>query len=144
MIAVQKIHGMTQADWDRIKNFSPQEDWGDPDRMDPNLVFALDAFRKYVGRAVMIHCGTQGTHVDGSVHYLGKAVDLHVVGMHCFDAFIAATRFFQFHGIGLYPDWNNPGLHVDTRNIPEGFRALWMKKGGVYLDISRANLKGVF
>jgi uncharacterized protein YcbK (DUF882 family) len=141
---IQLPHTMIQADWDDLKHFSRKENWGDPNRMDAELVHALDDFRAYVGRPVIIHCGTQGTHTDGSVHYLGKAVDMHVHGMHAFDAFIAASRFPAFRGIGLYLEWNNPGLHLDNRDLPLGIRALWMKKNGVYVDISRANLKGFF
>ncbi|MCP4627320.1 MAG: hypothetical protein GY850_27975 [bacterium] len=115
---------MTPEQWQRVRYFNPGEKWGDPERVDPELIFTLDAYRDFVGKPVHIHCGyiEQAT----GYHSGGLAVDCHVVGLSVFDQFIAAQRFVAFRGIGLYPYWNNPGLHLDTRakgrNKP---RSLW-------------------
>lgn len=126
-------------DWKRIKGFQKSEPWGDPDKIKPELIEALVEFRKFIGRSVVIHCGTQGTHVAGSYHGLGMAVDLHVPGMALTDQFIAASRFPAFMGIGLYPRWNNPGLHLDIR--PTKIRALWWRDGsGIYQEVNEVSL----
>jgi hypothetical protein len=127
-------------DWSTVEGFKATEPWGDPDRMDPALIRELVLFRKFLGRSVVIHCGTQGNHVEGSAHYRGLAVDLHVPGMSALDAFFAAARF-GFHGIGVYPDWHNPGIHVDRRDLATGEpRAFWMQRRGVYIALNAANL----
>lgn len=136
---------MKKEDWDKSEFFKSGEAWGNADHMAKELIQALNDFRKYVGKPITIHCGTQGAHVTDSAHYRGEAVDLHVSGMHCIDQFLAATRFAAFRGIGLYPFWNSPGLHLDVRflafNEP---RARWMRnKSGVYVVISADTLKNI-
>lgn len=115
-------HKMTEAMWRRIGNFSPEEKWGDPYQMDSRLIFELETFRNFVGRQVIIHCGYE-KRAWGGQHPLGTAADLHVVNMPLLEQFIAACRF-NFIGIGIYPLWNSPGLHLDMRiNVPH--RQLW-------------------
>lgn len=133
---------MTPERWAKSKFFKESEAWGNPAMMARELIEALNEFREYVGRAVVVHCGTQGAHIQDSFHYRGEAVDLHVVGMNVADQFLAASRFSAFRGIGIYPHWNNPGLHLDVRtlgyNVP---RARWARNAaGVYTDITAETL----
>lgn len=142
---------MNPTDWGQIKNFKPDEAWGDPKMMDFHLVFLLDAFRTYIQTPIHILCGTQGKHVDGSFHYQGKAVDVYVDGFPggAWDLLLTVTRF-PFGGIGFYPDWEymgkkGGGLHLDSRPTPLFAAHHWMgvKHGPHqdYIDLTEENLK---
>jgi len=127
---------MTKKEWGLIKYFSPKEDWGDPDRMEFYLVYLLDRLRFIIGKPIIIHYGTQGKHSPNSWHYVGKAVDFHAKGISLFQLFLSATRF-PFGGIGVYPFWDNPGLHVDTRPRPNGEpQARWGRINGEYIPLN--------
>ena len=113
-----KTKAMTKEDWEKIKWFGPGENWGNPERMDSLLIFYLDKLREFIGHKIIIHCGTQGNHTELSYHYTipCKATDCHAEGMSLLDFYLAAERF-DFGGIGVYPTWHFPGLHLDTRPI---------------------------
>jgi len=108
---------MTSANWDAIKYFSIDENWGDPYMMNSELMFALEALRGFVSKPIMIHCGYEERPKKTSQHNFGRAVDLHIFGLSLWDQFNVAQRFRSFRGIGVYPWWNNPGLHLDTRPL---------------------------
>ena len=119
-----------KIDWKRVRHFSPNENWGDPNKIVPELVYRLDAFREYLGKKIHINCGwdTKG-HTPHSQHYIGRAVDIsffsHTVDL--FSLYLAAERF-GFNGIGLYPDWSYPGLHLDVRILnPNAPKRRWMR-----------------
>lgn len=110
--------------WDRLKYFKPNENWGDPDLMDPDFLEKLDDFRHFLGHRIYVVCGTQGRHVDNSYHYQGLAADIIPVrsptSTLC-DSYLAAERFC-FGGVGIYPHWNFDsrqlgGLHLDDRPL---------------------------
>jgi len=128
---------MTWEEWKKIRYFSPRENWGDPEKIEFRLVFLLDCLRQFIGCPIIIHCGTQGTHTKGSYHYVGKAVDCHAVGISLLDFYLAAERF-PFGGIGVYPYWNNPGLHLDIRPLPGKRRpeARWGRVNGEYVSLN--------
>ena len=104
------------AFWKTIKHFKPYgpDNFGDPYRISRLTVFTLDKFRDYVGKPIHVHCGYE-KRKKGGWHPKGYAVDIHVEGMHVVDQYLAAERFDAFNGIGVYPNWHNPGLHLDTR-----------------------------
>jgi uncharacterized protein YcbK (DUF882 family) len=139
---------MTQEDWKEIKHFSPNENWGDWTKMAKNLFLALDKFREYVGHPVYVNCGyaTNG-HTNKSYHYKGMAVDIHVKNVNVIDQFLAAERIDEFNGIGLYPDWRNPGLHLDIRPKNQKFekdsRWLAIRLNGkqTYIALNSVNIK---
>lgn len=129
--------------WDRLEFFHPDENWGDPSKMDPLLLMILDTARAAFGRPFIVHCGyeTDG-HAPNSFHYLGRAVDFHIKTDMPFSEQVrklvqiledvdvmVMTRYgvsFDLQadmlcGLGIYPTWNNPGFHLDTR----GWRARW-------------------
>ena len=109
------IPTMTKEDWRRVYGFSENENWGDPLKMAKSLIYALVALRKYVAKPIIIHCGWE--HRGSGWHPAGVAVDLHIPEMHVMDQFFAAERFDAFNGIGVYPFWNSPGLHLDVRPV---------------------------
>lgn len=116
---------MTDAEWKSIKYFLPTENWGDPYKMDYQLIAGLDKLRQYVQKRIVIHCGFE-VRTTGGFHPLGRAVDLHIMDMHPMEQFLAASRFQCFKGIGVYLWWNSPGIHLDNRLL-KAFetRALW-------------------
>lgn len=125
---------MTEKFWDKIKHFSPDENWGDVNKVNPYLIIALDALREATGHPIVIHnaYATKG-HSETSMHYVGKAADIHIVGMSLIDAYLAVEKLGLFNGVGLYPFWNNPGLHVDLRQKP----ARWGRNAaGIYVALN--------
>lgn len=126
---------MQEKDWDQIKYFSMDERWGDASKMNPVLIQTLDKLRDKIEKPISIHCGYERRNTGGQ-HTLGNAVDCHCNGLSLVDFFLEASRFPEFKGIGVYPLWNNPGLHLDVRNKP--IRAIW---GCVapkqYVDLNR-------
>lgn len=116
---------MTHDDWEKIKYFTPDEKWGDPKMMDQDLIFGLDRLREFIRLPIHIHCGYE-KRVDGGWHPTGRAVDIHIEGLHPMEQFLAASRFSVFNGIGVYLWWTSPGLHLDTRPFTGiAYRAVW-------------------
>lgn len=141
---------MTPEQWSTIRNFKPSENWGDPSRMSYELLQALDDFRDAAGTPILVTCGTQGSHVGESQHFLGKAADIvfpNLLLPRLFDMLILASRFPALKGIGIYPHWKvagvtHGGLHLDVRDART--RSYWM---GVpdgpsqkYVPLTAANL----
>jgi len=120
---------MKASDWAQIKFFKPTEAWGDVSKISFALVRELDSFRAYIDIPIQITCGTQGTHVEDSQHYLGLAVDVvfpSIDKKDLFDIYLAASRF-GFKGIGVYPFWRpQGGLHLDIRDTP--MRHQWLAR----------------
>jgi hypothetical protein len=128
---------MTPAEWAEIQHFSPDEEWGDAARMDAGLIRSLDRFRAWVGLPMVIHCGCE-QRPTGGWHPHGRAVDLHIKGLHPMEQFIAAARFNAFSGIGVYLWWHRPGLHLDNRPLDIfSPRRIWGSTApGVYVPIN--------
>jgi uncharacterized protein YcbK (DUF882 family) len=128
--------------WEQIRHFTPAEKWGDPYAMDLDLVLALDQLREDTGRRVVVHCGREDR--PSGWHPTGRAVDIHINGMDLVDQYLAAERYPAFTGIGVYPWWNNPGLHLDTRPLETGQQgARWGSTGeGVYVPMDSHFLMG--
>lgn len=127
--------------WEQLKYFKKEENWGDPEKMDHQLLLELDNFRHFVGYPMVITCGTQGKHVADSLHYQGKAVDIICPSLKVLDFYLKAERF-KFGGIGIYPDWRSNGeqvggLHLDVREKP----ARWLGFAGGYFELTAENLK---
>lgn len=109
--------------YQKFKHFSRQEKWGDPDAMKESILYELDKLRDYVGLPVVIRCGWENR--TSGYHPFGTAVDMHIEGMPPIDQFIAASRF-GFRGIGVYPWWSSPGLHLDMGSRDgQKHKALW-------------------
>ena len=141
-----KYTPMRPEDWDAVAPwFHPEENWGDPDKIDARLVHTLYRVRLFVGRKIIIHCGYEHRK-NFSYHEKGVAVDLDIAGMHPMDQFFVLSRYDIFNGIGVYFHWNNPGCHVDTRPYRAKFYddARWMSsKQGKYLNLTAENIKNI-
>lgn len=126
---------MNKSQWDTIKYFSPSENFGDPAKMSYRLLILLDNLREFLERPIVIHCGYEDRQ-NSSYHCRGMAVDCHC-DLNLFDFFNAALRF-EFIGVGVYPWWNNPGLHLDVRPLDIGApKAMWGSiDQGVYTGVT--------
>jgi len=104
-------------DWSKSKYFKKNENWGESTKMSPILIDMLNEFREFVDKPIIIHCGysTDG-HSTNSYHYRGLAVDLHIQNIHYIEQLVLAMQYKKFNGIGVYPYWNSPGLHLDIRD----------------------------
>lgn len=121
------------VNWDSVKHFGKEENWGNPDLMNSWLVTVLDNYRTEVNSPIIITCGTQGNHVKNSYHYGGLAVDVVIPGREhdLLELFVLALAF-PFRGIGIYPNWRYHGkkvggFHFDMRSLMDGQRkAMWI------------------
>jgi len=125
---------MTGDDWRLVRHFKAAEFGHDPARADAGLVMLLDQMRS-VGKApVNIHvCWSDSDdHKPLSLHRVGAAVDFHFgTGLTYLEQMVLVLSF-PFGGIGFYPDWKNPGWHVDVRGACP--KILWSRsKNGDYL-----------
>lgn len=132
--------------WQTIKWFKPQEfgisthgpevrEREAMDNMNPVLIEKLDELRSKTERAIIIHAGfAVSGHSKNSWHYFGDAADLDIQDMQVFDQYQAA-REIGFGGYGLYPHWDNPGLHLDVRPLKaNGDPTLWVcNERGIYI-----------
>jgi len=131
---------MTEHDISQLKNFSlnerdikGREIFRDAFIISADLMMMTDdmvtfAKQQHPGAYCLVHDINLGKHSRGSCHYDGKAIDLHIEGMMLGHMARIAMRYF-FGGIGLYPDWNTPGLHLDIRNAP----CTWVQRDGKYI-----------
>ena len=131
---------MTEHDISQLKNFSILEKdifrraiFGDAFIISADLMMMADdmvtfAKQEYPGAYCIVHDINRGEHSENSLHYQGKAIDLHMGGMTLGQTARIAMRYF-FGGIGLYPGWNNPGLHLDVRLDP----TTWIQRSGEYI-----------
>ncbi len=96
---------------------------------------------------VVIHClwepkTDNSPHVANSRHFEGIACDFHIAGnagyfgeIRTLETVLDTMKVSHAVGLGLYPEWNNKGFHLDTR----GVKARWGQKGGQYVgyDVAR-------
>jgi len=132
---------ITREQWKIIKHFKPNEKnylgkrgaFGDLKLFQFKVLYLLDqmtdfakALYWYKTIYCIVHCGTQGIHSENSQHYLGLAVDVHYTNLTLFEQ-IQIAQMFQWHGIGFYPTWKHPGLHLDLREQQDEFqrKAMW-------------------
>lgn len=129
--------------WDCVKHFSPNEQWGSANRMNGLLILLLDAIRDRWGDAAfIIHCGYEADgHAKDSFHKSGNATDFHISSALPFheqisrlEMILKELQVFDKVGLGIYPDWNNPGFHLDVR----GVYARWGRIGQAYVGYADA------
>jgi hypothetical protein len=131
------------------KNIYSQPAWGDPDKICHFTLYMLDIItgriKEYVWREhqkmayCLIHCAYQDR--EKGYHPLGTAVDYHFSPIELitpYKAFEITEQVLNeystsnFMGLGVYPDWANPGFHLDTRlpndNTPDRWAGFHNKK----------------
>lgn len=114
-----------------LKHFQASE-FSDPDRMNHDLLYRLDALREYLNTEIFISSSTGGDHVSNSQHYLGNAVDVLFPKWQgsLMSLFLIIERF-GFSGIGIYPKWkiNSKtigGFHLDVRTVSKFQYKRWI------------------
>ena len=120
---------MEYIDWNKVKYFSPDENWGDVNKVKPELIYKLDTMRDYIGKPIIVHnaFATSG-HSYKSYHYLGMAVDCHIKGLNVIEQYLYAERF-GWGGIGVYINvWE--GLHLDIRPYSSRWACRRLNKKG--------------
>ena len=101
--------------WNNVKYFTPEEVGAED--MSPALMFKIDIFRGQIGHSVIVHCGYETSgHSENSYHYKKMALDFHVKGHTDYKEQFRKLMDLKFGGIGWYPEWNNPGWHIDIRS----------------------------
>lgn len=123
------------TDWSKVRHFKPSE-FSHPDQLEPLLIYSIDALREAAGRPIRINCDYRPG--DPGQHGLGKAADVVISGLHVVDQFLLAEKTRLFAGIGIYPYWNRPGIHVDIRSLkPHEPAARWARNAaGVYVKMT--------
>ena len=138
-----------------LRYFTRQEFGPNPTRgidwwpcMDPRLLVLLDVFRHQCGAPVSIsqHGQALGRRLGRDVksahnydrHGVVLAADTFPDMMDSPDdalEIIDLAEYVGFTGIGIYPHWSRPGLHLDTRRDREpGSPAKW---GAISVDGSQ-------
>jgi len=128
--------------WKHLKHFTPDENWGDPDKINGLLLLLLDALRDRWSAPFSVHCAYDlSGHLDKSEHYLGNAVDFHIDDGESFalqisvmEHFLEGLQVAGHCGLGIYPGWNKPGFHLDVR----GAKARWGRIGEDYVGFDEA------
>lgn len=74
-------------------------------------------------------------------HPLGRAIDFVFFIEHPGDIDVILqynfARKYPWGGIGIYPEWNAPGLHVDTRQGIDHIATWWRDKSGEYKSLTQ-------
>ena len=141
-----------KTNWLKVNNFERKEWRYKPDIVLPELVYLVDNLTDFIKRAFsksafcIIHQAFEATgHENNSLHYPNgngkvRAVDLHFETISLINQYLSAERF-PFTGIGCYPLWRNPGLHLEIEDgiIVPGKR--WMKTSAGYVGISSETIQ---
>lgn len=126
-------------DWNDIKYFREEEFRPPGFRGDLNMgigfLLKLDNMRAQVRSPFVIHANggyaVQG-HSENSLHYMGQAADLHIAQAasakprDIIEQALLAYKW-SFLSIGIYPNWNRPGLHLDDRTAVGRDKVTWFK-----------------
>ena len=128
--------------WKLLKHFNKDENWGNPAKMNFLTLLTIDRIRDLFERRqyFIVHCGfdTQG-HTENSYHYKAKAIDFHIMNIDYMKAIrdlelaLKNLGISDLIGLGLYPQWEHPGFHIDTR----GFYARWGRVNGKYISYDK-------
>jgi len=113
MLPIGPEHYMQEHNWEKVRWFGPQEKWGDPCKMRVDLIMYMDALRHYLGHPIHVNSGWRET---GDRHPSGGAMDGYIQGVCLIDQFLLLERYpdhDKILGLGLYPHWNTPGVHID-------------------------------
>ena len=129
-------------DWSKVRHFKRSE-FSHPDKLDPLLIYSLDALRVAAGKPIIINNDYRAG--DPGQHGLGRAADIVIVGLSVVDQFLIAEKTRLFAGIGIYPHWNRPGIHVDIRTLqPHEPGARWARDiAGNYVALTWAFMRGL-
>ena len=105
------------------------------------LMLILDKIREKFGYPIIIHCTYETSgHTKHSWHYKGKACDFHFLCDFPYkdqvDILLNILKVLKLEnkvGLGLYPDWEHKGFHLDVR----GSKARWGRKKDIYVSFDK-------
>lgn len=126
-----------------------EEEFTDVHGMHLPLLLELDRLREYIRARITVKESNparspHSSHMKDSLHYAGRATDIAANDKSLWDLFLSANRF-KFTGIGVYPHWNQPGLHVEIGDEPDARRKYWWRDAvGNYRAITVYDLQEVF
>lgn len=127
--------------FDQLKYFKRSENFGDPDKMNPDFLLELDNFRSTLSCQIRILCGFAiSGHAVDSYHYRGRAVDCRLIKdgapLSISEHILIAIKA-PFGGVGIYTHSpNGPFLHLDNR-LATYDRKIWVcEKEGEYQNLS--------
>ena len=132
-----------RADESDYRGHSPA--WRESNKMSGFTLLLLDQIRDITAWPIIIHAGFgKEGHTAKTWHErddIGHAVDYHfktqvpfAVQIETVLQIIDEMQVNDLIGLGIYPEWNNPGFHLDDR----GFRARWGKLGGKFVSFNEA------
>lgn len=133
---------MTNEDWGKLKFFDAFE-FETPEEMEQEVVFLLDAIRAVAGAPFRVHESFSLTgHETNSLHKIGGAIDGHFEGLGVIEQYLLCEQF-RPAGLGFYPFWSPPGIHIDSRSLMPYQKAArwWRDAGGIYRRITVAAIK---
>jgi hypothetical protein len=110
-----------------VKHFQPRE-VGQAEKMNLLFMARLDFLREVTGVPIDVNeaYATDGHQDDPpSFHYSGMAADI-VIRHYSLEEMFQWAILCGFTGVGIYPHWNTPGIHVDIRPIVDRV-ATWMR-----------------
>lgn len=115
---------MDNEEWNKVErtgHFRRGEFKDDPYKIEKELVRRIETMRTEAGKPFHIHCAFQFTgHAPGGWHPKGGACDLNITDTALIYQVQLAYRH-GFTGIGCYPGWHEPGIHVDIRDTKPTF-----------------------
>lgn len=149
---------MTKDDFEKLKNKSIfEKDYRgrkllqnddilkNTDKSIVNLIDKIETELQSDKMTISIHClWEKSGHVQNSKHYKGIACDFHIISkvgylkeVEVLEAIIKKLKVENEIGLGLYPEWNNRGFHLDTR----GVKGRWGFLGGEQVSYEDAREK---
>jgi len=150
------MNPMTEEDWRSVAplftkdEFIHEQDSLAWQKIDRSVVLLLYQMRDWAKCPFVVHkngaYAPNVGHASNSYHYQGLAVDGHFVGMPLFDQLLIALSF-SWTGVGFYPFWSHPGLHLDLRPLPpsNSIKMIWFQNSigeYIYLHKEKANFGG--
>ena len=121
--------------------FTANESWGDISKIQWWHILQLYEIRNTMVKLglkwpMKIHCCYDPSgHESNSLHYKGLATDFHFITEATLQeqyrllcGALSIAKLDAFCGLGVYPEWNSPGFHFDSR----GFMIRWIKLGDEY------------
>lgn len=122
--------------WGAVEFFKPEEfacRCCGVEKMQPDLVYALDKLRRDFGRPIRISSGYRCPKHNAAVsstgsagpHTTGSAADLAVSGRDCY-VLLRLALIQRFTGIGVHQRGNSRFLHLDTLHDAPGQPRPWV------------------
>ena len=130
--------------WRTLRYFSPEE-FHYPNKLNPDMLRLLDSMRASIDGQGIVTINADfdfAGHAPNSWHYKGRAVDLVIRNSETKEPLNIVTQLlialrFNWKGIGVYPYWRSPGLHLDNRPLSSTDRRAmwWQDESGKYRAI---------